>query len=130
MQSGLLALAMGLQNATLVRVGASSVYTTHVTGNLTRLARDAAHMLLFASDRARGRVRGRVLRQRSTRRVLLMTAMWIAYAIGAVLGTWAADHWGRHGAIAAIVVLTALVAYDAFQPIGGHEQPADPHPLF
>lgn len=117
--TGLLAIAMGLQNATLVRIGASSVYTTHVTGNLTRLAREGAHAL---TERAK--------RPRSERRVVLMTAIWIAYAIGAALGAVAADRWNRPGAVMAVVVLTALVAADAFVPIGGHQRPAEPHAMF
>lgn len=128
--TGLLSLAMGLQNATLIRVGASSIYTTHVTGNLTRLAREAAHSVWWLEDRAAGRAAGHALAQRSTRRVLLMTAMWIGYTLGAIVGALAADRFGRPGAVAAVVVLAALVAADAFEPIGGHEAPPEPHPMF
>jgi uncharacterized membrane protein YoaK (UPF0700 family) len=128
--TGLLSFAMGLQNATLIRVGASSVYTTHVTGNITRLAREAAHSLLWIEDRARRRVSGSLIGQQSTRRVLLMTAMWIAYGLGALLGALAADRWNRRGALVAVVVLAVLVAADAFEPIGGHERPAEPRAMF
>jgi len=128
--TGLLSLAMGLQNATLIRVGASSLYTTHVTGNITRLAREAAHSLLWIVDRSRQRVSGRLVEQRSARRVVLMGAVWFAYGVGALLGALGADHWNRRGAIAAVVVLVALVVADAFAPIGGHERPAEPHAMF
>ncbi|MDB4965793.1 MAG: hypothetical protein JWN44_1482 [Myxococcales bacterium] len=128
--TGLLAVAMGLQNATLIRVGASSVYTTHVTGNLTRLAREAAHSLFWLIDRARGRASGRLSSQRSSRRVALMAAMWTAYAFGAALGFAAVEYWHRQSVAAAIVVLTALVALDAIRPVGGHEDSGEPSPIF
>jgi uncharacterized membrane protein YoaK (UPF0700 family) len=128
--TGLLAFAMGLQNATLIRVGASSVYTTHVTGNLTRLAREAAHALLWLDDRDAGRAAGRAVEERSIRRVAFMTAMWLAYGGAAALGVLAAQHWQRRGGLPAVIVLFVLVAADAFQPIGGHERPPEPHPMF
>ena len=128
--TGLLCVAMGLQNATLIRIGASSVYTTHVTGNLTRLAREGAHALPWIHDPAGSAESGGPGKQRSKRRVALMTAVWVAYAIGAVLGSIAADHWNRPGAVGAVVVLMVLVAIDAFAPIGGHQPPVEPHPMF
>jgi uncharacterized membrane protein YoaK (UPF0700 family) len=128
--TGLLALAMGLQNATLVRVGASSVYTTHVTGNITRLAREATRAVLRMGPSGEHPVRGRFWRQRSARRALLMSGMWIAYCAGALFGALATDQWGRRAALGAVVVLTGLVIADAFEPIGGHEPRREPHPMF
>ncbi|HVV49783.1 MAG TPA: YoaK family protein [Polyangia bacterium] len=129
--TGLLALAMGLQNATLVRVGASSVYTTHLTGNLTRLGREAAHLLLWLKDGRPDRAPPRRLRdQRAAHRVLLMGAMWTLYALGAVLGSLAADGWNRRGALPAVLGLAALIALDLVRPLGGHETPPEPHPMF
>ena len=124
---GLLALAMGLQNATLVRVGASSVYTTHITGNLTRMARESAHAVLWIAG---GRRREDEEDRRSLRRVALMGGMWAAYAAGAVGGTLAVGRWGRLGAWAALAVLLPLVALDRLRPIGGHARPPRPHAIF
>ena len=111
--TGLLALGMGLQNVTLVRVGASSVYTTHVTGNLTRLAREAAHWVVRGLPRAR-------------RRVALMTAMLAAYTAGALLGTWGVGSWERWAVMPAVLALAALVVVDVVEPIGGHERTLNP----
>jgi uncharacterized membrane protein YoaK (UPF0700 family) len=123
---GLLALAMGLQNATLVRVGASSVYTTHVTGNLTRLAREGAHALLWM-------IHGRPDDEddrRAVRRVGLVATMWALYLVGAVAGTLAVGRWGRFGAALALAVLVPLIVLDQLRPIGGHARPQRPHPIF
>jgi uncharacterized membrane protein YoaK (UPF0700 family) len=119
--TGLLSLAMGLQNASLIRVGASSVYTTHVTGNLTRLAREAAHAVLPIAGANRGR---------SRRRVAFMAAMWSTYTIGALFGAAAVAEWKRYAAIAALIVLLVLVTIDLLQPLGGHEAPAEPDAIF
>ncbi len=102
-------------NAACLLQAASSVYTTHITGNITRLAREAAHTLLKSEGW-----------RRSRRRVALMTALWAVYAGGAL----AAAAWGRQGALAVVMVLAGLVATDAFAPIGGHERPAEPLAMF
>jgi uncharacterized membrane protein YoaK (UPF0700 family) len=128
--TGLLALAMGLQNATLIRVGASSVYTTHVTGNLTRLVREAAHSVIWVGDRARHLTTGGLFEQRSTRRVLLMSAILVAYGTAALLGALAASAWQGRGGLAAVIALTALVIVDAFKPIGGHQPATHPNAMF
>ena len=62
---GLLAFAMGLQNTSLRRAGGSSVYTTHVTGSLTRACMHLAdylsrHLPLARRKGIRGGPRRRV----------------------------------------------------------------------
>jgi uncharacterized membrane protein YoaK (UPF0700 family) len=117
---------MGLQIATLGRVGASSVYTTHLTGNLTRLGREGAHSLVYLRERGAGDEQGR----RSLRRVALMALLWLAYLVGALAGSAAADAWQGRAAAFAVVVLLGLVIVDVVRPIGGHEPPEEPHPMF
>jgi uncharacterized membrane protein YoaK (UPF0700 family) len=118
---GLLSTAMGLQNATLVRVGASSVYTTHVTGNLTRLAREAAHFTVS---------RDRIAARRSGRRALLMTGVWTSYLAGALMGLLGRGALGLRALLFPSIVLLALIALDRVRPIGGREMPGEPHPIF
>ena len=119
---GLLSTAMGIQNASLVRVGASSVYTTHVTGNLTRLAREAAHWTMLRRERATAR--------RSGRRALLMAAVWTSYLCGASLGVVGRNALGVRALVFPVGVLLALVVLDRVRPIGGHEMPSEPKPIF
>ncbi len=120
---GLLSAAMGLQNASLVRVGASSLYTTHVTGNLTRLAREAARWTV-ARDRAAEPARS------SGRRALFMAVMWSSYVAGSMLGLVGRDAIGLRALVAPLAVLLALVVLDRVRPIGGHDTPEEPHPIF
>ncbi|MCU1278011.1 MAG: transrane protein YoaK [bacterium] len=121
---GLLSTAMGLQNATLVRVGASSVYTTHVTGNLTRFAREAAHWTVSAFRRQR------VPAQGSARRAMLMATVWTSYLCGGVLGVLGRGAWGLRALVFPLVVLVALVVLDRVRPLGGHDMPREPQPIF
>lgn len=121
--TGLFAFAMGLQNATLIRVGASGIYTTHVTGNLTRMAREGAQALL-------GQARRPADERRATHRAALMAVVWFGYLIGAVVGTIAGAAWARFATMPAVCVLFVLVTIDAWRPIGGHEAPPLPHPIF
>lgn len=67
---------------------------------------------------------------RSKLRVAFMAAMWSTYTIGALLGAVAVAEWERYAAVAALIVLLVLVTIDRVQSLGGHEPPAEPHPIF
>ena len=60
LMTSLAALAMGVQNASLRRVGAVTIFTTHITGTLTKLASDLAEYLFWFRDRTRGRLAQRL----------------------------------------------------------------------
>jgi uncharacterized membrane protein YoaK (UPF0700 family) len=124
---GLLSTAMGLQNASLVRVGASSVYTTHITGNLTRFAREAAHWTVSTFRRQR---EAPVSARGSGRRAMLMAAVWTSYLCGAVLGVLGRSTWGLRALAAPTAVLVALVVLDRVRPLGGRDMPREPQPIF
>src|SRR6185369_15550573 len=53
----LLALAMGMQNVVVRKVGGVNVYTTFVTGTLVKLGEAAASFSFWLRDRTRHRVR-------------------------------------------------------------------------
>lgn len=124
---GLLSTAMGLQNASLVRVGASSVYTTNVTGNLTRLAREAAHWTVAAVHRPHD---AGAPAARSAGRALLMTAVWSSYLCGSVLGVLGRGALGLRALVFPLIVLVSLVVLDRVRPLGGHDMPGEPQPMF
>jgi uncharacterized membrane protein YoaK (UPF0700 family) len=124
---GLLATAMGLQNASLVRVGASTVYTTHITGNLTRLAREAAS---WTASTFRGPRSERASARLSARRALLMATVWTTYLVGAALGLLGRGALGLRALVFPLIVLVALVVVDRVRPLGGHDLPSEPRPIF
>ena len=85
-------LAMGLQSATLRRVGHQGVRTTYVSGVLTNLA-EAGVQLLFRRGEAHptgphepgGTPAGRLR---------LYASLWSGYLVGAVMGSFGQYRWG------------------------------------
>ena len=84
----MLAAAMGVQTATLPKVGSLTVHTTFVTGMLNKLAQLLSHGAFLTYDMFRGRDviadRRRILRQ-----ARFMFSIWVFYLLGAVTGTLA-----------------------------------------
>lgn len=92
---GLSAFAMGTQNASLRAAGVLNIYTTHVTGTLTRMSQRAVEFLFAVGDRRRGsahRVRCQKLRQAGH-----LAVLWLAYVAGAAAGGWS---WTDMGVLA------------------------------
>ena len=115
------ALAMGLQNASLTRVGALSIHTTHVTGELTRLGEEAVAYLFWLgehwADSAGGAAAGRVWRaaRESCRReelqnIVTQSLLWAFYVAGAAWGGVMLGRWGFGCVALPIGVLLAAVA--------------------
>src|SRR6185312_10110218 len=82
-------LAMGIQNATLTRVGMLSVRTTHVTGTISKFAESASRHLIWMYDRLRhGRSLSLTfsasLRQRDFIIASLTVLLWICFLLGAI----------------------------------------------
>ncbi len=119
----LLAVAMGLQNVVLRKVGGLNLYTTFVTGSLVKFAENLSVYLFWFHDRTRGRIRSRLLKviRVSPRTVPLQHAaltlgLWFAYLIGAVCGGVAMQRWALLGMLAPFSVLAAIALYGAFRP--------------
>ena len=113
--------AMGLQNAALTHFGPLSIRTTHVTGNLARLADFIAQYLVWLRARSREASLSCALAesrtQRTFRKSVLLAAIWFCYLAGALL---AAYLYGRVRLLALIVpiaTLLAIAAIDAAHPI-------------
>jgi uncharacterized membrane protein YoaK (UPF0700 family) len=120
----LLAVAMGLQNVVLRKVGGLNLYTTFVTGSLVKFAENLSVYLFWFHDRTRGRIRSRLLKviRVSPRTVPLQHAaltlgLWLAYLIGAVCGGVSIQRWALLGMLAPFSVLTAIALYGAFRPL-------------
>ena len=113
----LLSAAMGMQSATVRRVGEHRVATTYVTGTLTTLATDTASDLL---DRwvARGRQAGGAAGTQDTappraeRGTALMLGLWAVYLLGALIGGFAEHRWSMWAVAAPLVVLVAVMGSD------------------
>ncbi len=126
-----LALAMGLQNATITRVGALSVKTTHITGTLTEFAAGLSQFLFWLHDRLQTKYRTRsrrvyrtALHQKPLRQALLLGGLWFAFFAGAVTGAMATPRWGGLALAPPIAVLIALTATDLIRPIAASDEHA------
>jgi uncharacterized membrane protein YoaK (UPF0700 family) len=127
----LLALAMGLQNATITRVGALSVKTTHITGTLTEFAAGLSQFLFWFHDRLQARYPGRrhrvwrtALHQKPLRQAVLLGALWIAFFAGAIAGALATGSWGALALAPPIGVLIVLTVLDIVRPIAASDEHA------
>jgi uncharacterized membrane protein YoaK (UPF0700 family) len=115
----LLSGAMGIQSATVRRVGEQRIATTYVTGTLTTLATDTASELF---DRWRARAAAKTAAGRpapgpaqataTSRASALMTGLWAVYLLGALVGGFAEQHWSMWAVAAPIVVLLGVMASD------------------
>ncbi|HZU26385.1 MAG TPA: YoaK family protein [Bryobacteraceae bacterium] len=111
----LLALAMGIQNATLTKFGAMTLHTGFVTGTLVKFAEQFSAFLFWVFDHGGG-LRAWAA-QRQFRYSAWLVSVWIAYVIGAVLGAVADHRWAVAALAAPVVLLAGLAAYDLRYPL-------------
>jgi uncharacterized membrane protein YoaK (UPF0700 family) len=109
-------LALGLQNGAFRRVGGISVHTTYLTGMVTSLISTEAEKL--ASKTVSSRVHA------SDPKVSLLSAIWLAFVLGAGTGAAMVLHFQAIGMLGAAVLLIALLlrevrlADDTSEPAG------------
>lgn len=124
---GLTTIAMGIQNASLRMSGALRVYTTHVTGTLTKLSEDAvdwvgARLKGPAAGRpeeaAAGRSPSSGAEADSRRSVLFSLVLFGAFLCGAAFAAFLVPRW-RSGLPLAVPIAVALAvaALDTLRPL-------------
>lgn len=117
-------LSMGLQTATLQRVGGLTVRTTYVTGMLTDAAQESVRYLFWLHDHVRGqswqRMR-RVLRvsplQASFKRAVWLGAIWLFYVAGAIWGGYGEQRWRLETLIIPLCILVGIAIADLIRPL-------------
>lgn len=117
-------LAMGVQNAVLRRVGKTSVRTTYVTGMLTNFVETTVELGFWLRDRTKGRSRRRrtlalraALGHPMAGRIGLYGGIWVAYAVGAMLGGALQGGWGFWALGPPLAGLLGLIAADLRAPL-------------
>lgn len=111
----MLVIAMGMQTATLRKIGRRTVRTTYVTGMLTHFAEDGVRYYFDRRDARRNPGARQELRERRHSLVLL-AAIWCAYAIGGVVGGLAEINWTAYALALPAGVLVVLVIIDQRWP--------------
>jgi uncharacterized membrane protein YoaK (UPF0700 family) len=123
----LLAFAMGVQTATLTHIGPLTVYTTFVTGTLTKLAEAFTRALFWSYDRLRGAGRFADMvrlapQQQDVRETAVLASTWICYLLGAAIGTIIKHRWELRALYLPVAVLIVFVLIDQFRPIDIQEE--------
>jgi uncharacterized membrane protein YoaK (UPF0700 family) len=123
----LLAFAMGVQTATLTHIGPLTVYTTFVTGTLTKFAESFTRSLFWSYDhlRLRGKMSEIVRvapRQQDVRSAAFLATVWMCYLAGAALGTMAKYRWELRALYVPVVMLVAFVVIDRLRPLAIEEE--------
>lgn len=123
----MLAAAMGLQTATLTRIGPLTVHTTFVTGMLNKLAQALSQWFFWIHDRHKARAELRKIFRDSAqleafRNAAFMTAIWISYMSGAVIGTVMHARWNIAALYLPVVILLISAATDQTRPLSIEEE--------
>jgi uncharacterized membrane protein YoaK (UPF0700 family) len=123
----MLAAAMGLQTASLTRIGPLTVHTTFVTGMVNKLAQVSSRWLFGIYDlhRAPADDHDEQLRldtRDNARQARFFFSIWLLYVAGAVFGTWFASIYRLHALFLACGILLVVVAVDRAQPLSIEEE--------
>lgn len=121
---GLACAAMGLQNATLTRVGALSVRTTHVTGTLTKFAESGSRYLFWFYDETRGpgehRFREAIRlspHHEDFKDAAITALLWIGFLSGGFCGICLYRYWALFSLLVPTGLLIIFAAADMVWPI-------------
>jgi uncharacterized membrane protein YoaK (UPF0700 family) len=134
----LLAGAMGLQTATLTRIGALTVHTTFVTGMINKLAQLLSHLLFRALDTVRVRTeegeaapsreafplgkKAAEAQKRDLQEVVFLIGIWLLYVAGAAIGAWSFSVSAMHTLWIGATLLALCLAADQFRPLSIQEE--------
>ncbi len=123
----LLAAAMGMQTATLTRIGALTIHTTFVTGMLNKLAQSISQWFFWIHDEWRRQVGWGELLRRSGQNVSARTAgfmfgIWLCYALGSLAGTWMSLHWSARSLYVPVGLLVMAAGVDQVRPLSLEEE--------
>jgi uncharacterized membrane protein YoaK (UPF0700 family) len=121
----LLACAMGIQTATLTHIGALTIYTTFVTGALTKMTESFTRVLFWAYD-LRQRGISHIVRhsfgQQDVQEGAMLAANWMCYLLGAALGTLLKLKWELRSLYVPVAILVVFVLVDWTRPIDVEEE--------
>lgn len=123
--AALAVLAMGLQTSALRQLGGRTISTTYVTGVLTSFTQETTNYLFWLRDGERRDKRHSFLsgalglgsRDDSRGRATLLGAVLLAYASGAVVGSYLDVHVELWALLVPIGILVLVIACDLVHPI-------------
>ncbi len=122
----LLAFAMGVQTATLTHIGALTIYTTFVTGTLTKFSESFTRVVFWVHEQSK-KVRASDIvrlapRQKDVREGTMLVSTWTCYVVGAAVGILMKERWELRALYLPVVVLIAIIIVDQVRPIDVEEE--------
>jgi uncharacterized membrane protein YoaK (UPF0700 family) len=121
----LLAAAMGVQTATLTRIGSLTVHTTFVTGMLNKLAQLLSQAVFLNHDIHHGHDM-RAERRKVGREARFIFSVWFCYLAGAALGTLMNSLWGPRVLLLPVCIVTSAAFVDQARPLSIEEEQDQP----
>lgn len=118
----LLAGAMGVQTATLTRLGPLTIHTTFVTGMMNKLAQLLSHASFLTYDRMRGSQSAAGLRSKVFSEARFIFGIWVLYLAGAATGTSIKLRWGMYSLLLPAVLSLGLGGVDLISPLAVEEE--------
>lgn len=117
--------AMGIQTATLTRIGPLTVHTTFVTGMLNKLAQLVTRWIFLEHDidhgaKTQGNLRATLSKVRW--QSALMLGIWFCYLSGAFCGTWAGLRWHLKALFLPCLMVLLAIAADQILPLSLEEE--------
>jgi uncharacterized membrane protein YoaK (UPF0700 family) len=128
--NSMLAAAMGIQTVTVTRVAGLRVYTTYLTGSLSKFSEALIEFGFWFRDRNRGRWRQRIARVlRITPRIkyfrhaLLTAALWATFFAGAICGAWLMEQYQLRSLWAPACGIGFAIVVDLVEPVAAADAP-------
>jgi uncharacterized membrane protein YoaK (UPF0700 family) len=118
----LLAIAMGVQTATLTRIGPLSIHTTFVTGMINKFAQMVSETLFFTYDRLAGRTGCRQKQRTAFRGAMFFLSIWLLYCAGALVGGKIDSGIGLNALLIPVGFILAAVVVDQVRPLSLEEE--------
>ncbi|HZQ18028.1 MAG TPA: YoaK family protein [Terriglobales bacterium] len=121
----LLAGAMGLQTASLTKIGPLTVHTTFVTGMINKLAQVTSLWLFDAFDLRRENSEGHrpvTHIHDHARKARFLFSLWILYLAGAAGGTLASGDLQLEALFVPCCILLVLIVVDQVRPLSIEEE--------
>ncbi len=124
----LLALAMGLQNATLRRAGGARVRTTYISGMLTNMTEQAVRWAVGHWRRSGRQATANASQERPGGRAAIFGLIFLAFIAGGTCGGFGETAWGSLSLLAPIAGLGVLIIQEQVRCRNGTRGKQAPNP--
>ncbi|HZP62027.1 MAG TPA: YoaK family protein [Terriglobales bacterium] len=123
----ILAIAMGVQTATVTRIGALTIHTTFVTGMVNKLAQLVSHILfhsydMFRATNSRQKDYFARMRHSNSQQAWFIFSIWLLYLAGAIAGTALYSRIQLNAMYMPAGLLVLTIATDQVKPLSLQEE--------